>query len=128
MSAATPPRRAWQRQPENSSHPLATKGSLAEDGCDIVKDPQRGLGYANLTPRMWCEVVVKRAFMADHMLVVRHDGDTLTVIGCVRCSESGYDLSRPDSPPDLTGPCPTLRHMALLYDDHPDFDETWRQE
>ena len=68
-----------------------------------------------------------RGIMNDHIHVLRHaEGDaTGTIIGCIRCTRSDYDLAPPATGP---GPCLTLRWLAASWRDHPDYDLGWAPE
>jgi hypothetical protein len=70
--------------------------------------------------RVLREVSAKRAILEDHR-IVKADVDTEDFdFGCERCyfnrdeGVAGY------------GYCPTLKALAAVYSDHPDYDESWK--
>lgn len=73
------------------------------------------------------EVTAKRAILAAH---ARVDDGWLpgNYVTCGECSSSrqvvkvgpGYKVS--------SWPCPTVRHLAAIWCDHPDYDPAWRPE
>lgn len=82
--------------------------------------------------RMLAEVEAKRRIIDEHGLMFREIGwldedneeayEELEV--CARCiPKHSHFRSRAEVP---TGPCRTLRLLALPYADHPDYDPAWR--
>lgn len=66
--------------------------------------------------RVLREVVAKRKILREHPLypVQNYDMDV-----CAQCgSPESYGN-------DEAWPCPTLRALASVYSDHPDYDEEW---
>lgn len=68
------------------------------------------------------ECAAKRAIVDEHELVPQTYENRRTPthdVGCNLCAE--WDgLITPD------GPCRTLRFLAAVYADHPDYDQAWR--
>jgi hypothetical protein len=89
---------------------LVVKHSWPQEIAHIVRhDPARVLA----------DVAAKRAIVDEHALLdppPEPDDDWPLV--CRRCE----DRRRHDA---MRWPCPTLRHLAAVYADHPDYDQEW---
>ena len=66
---------------------------------------------------MLADVQAKRAIIAGHARVSIHDPD-LHPDACDTCGCADTHPTR--------WPCKTLRHLASVYSEHPDYRETWR--
>jgi hypothetical protein len=83
-----------------------------------------GETVANLTIRALRQVEAHRAIVAEHPIAddlspySRSCGSGLP-FGCETCHEWDGIICG-------NGYCPTLRHLATMYADHPDYDEAWR--
>ena len=69
--------------------------------------------------RILAECAAKRAIVELHVEAVRYVSigrPEVESLGCETCA--GYDGP-------LTYPCPTLRHLATPYAEHPDYDAEW---
>lgn len=79
--------------------------------------------YQVFTPeRIVGECTAKRQIVELH-------GELLTMRGepygyCRMCAEN--EEADWDGAPPVAWPCPTLRHLASVYADHPDYREDWR--
>ncbi|MEU0941094.1 DUF6221 family protein [Embleya sp. NPDC005971] len=75
-------------------------------------DPARGLR----------DVAARRAILAEH----RH----LPMDGCAQCADGVRSIGTASRVEWIVNraewPCPTVRHLATVYDDHPDYQEAWR--
>lgn len=74
--------------------------------------------------RLLAECEAKRRIVEIHDRVesdwIDGDGDDRSGVFCAVCEgEAGYTGGD-------TYPCPTLRAVAAVYADHPDYDEAWR--
>ena len=77
--------------------------------------------------RVLREVEAKRAIMAEHPLISAQDvwGRDIDGLACETCDVEpdmmlgGVEMVRSDG-------CPTLRHLAAIYQDHTDYDPAWR--
>ena len=65
--------------------------------------------------RVLREVAAKRAIIAEHG-PSRQDGSRCRV--CTAIADGGATRFR--------APCPTLRHLAAAYSDHPDYRQEWK--
>ena len=98
---------------------LAATPSVAQDTQDFdyggTDDYLRfTIGYGRAT----AECAAKRAIMIEHKMVERTDGMTRS-IGCELCNfERDYGWNE-------IGPCQTLRALAAVYKDHPDYQLDW---
>ena len=63
-------------------------------------------------------VETKRALLNEHELVPVAFSDELGCETCVATFSWGSEV--------VSGPCATLRLLALPYADHPDYREEWR--
>lgn len=68
--------------------------------------------------RVLAECAAKRAIVAAHPSVSG---------ACETCVDK-MSHPRPSEWEPVRHPCPTLRTIANVYADHPDFDETWRTD
>lgn len=67
--------------------------------------------------RVLREVTAKRAIVEQHTPdLILHSSETPQF--CPVCFYSDANVER--------HPCPTLRHLAAVWSDHPDFDPAWR--
>lgn len=95
---------------------------LDYQGFALVWDPARVL----------LEIAAKRAILAIHKMVTQvwtedigpTDDPYLTEAGehgsgCAHCHDTGLGEIAPD------GPCVTLKALASVWADHPDFDPAW---
>lgn len=87
-----------------------TTNSVADARHIIRHDPARVLA----------EVAAKRAIIGLHAVV--EPGEWRTVAACAQCGDARTYESYM-----VEWPCPTLRALAQVYADHPDYDEavTW---
>ncbi|MCW2300717.1 DUF6221 family protein [Rhodococcus erythropolis] len=77
--------------------------------------------------RILREVAAKRAVVVEHKLVPAKNvwGESTGGFGCELCDSTpdldlgGIEIERSDG-------CKTLRTLAVIFSDHPDFDEEWR--
>lgn len=87
---------------------------------------ERESGYVTIgAGRVLREVASKRAILAEHAPVNTHQP-----LGpdCCRCGvrvDTEYDG---DVFGAVDSPCPTVRALASVYVDHPDFDPAWAVE
>jgi len=89
-----------------------------------VQQPDGSLITLGDPARVLREVEAKRAILAEHedtycgYIYDHPDG-----LMCVRCADADRDgvpyAERP-------WPCQTLRAVAAVYSDHPDYDEAWK--
>lgn len=90
---------------------LAGRELDAEDIGHIVRhDPARVLAE--------CEA--KRRIVELHEPFVPYSGPSK----CVACADN-LDADH-DGAPMVAWPCPTVRALASVYAEHPDYDEAWR--
>lgn len=94
-----------------STGPADDPASMADAAHIARHDPARVLA----------ECAAKRRIVELHRdlerVVVDADSDEhLRLTGGGECSECHHK----------TMPCPTLRHLAVVHADHPDYDEAWR--
>lgn len=77
--------------------------------------------------RILCEVAAKRAVVVEHKLVPAKNvwGKSTGGFGCELC-DSTPDLDLGGIEIERSGGCKTLRSLAVIFSDHPDFDEEWR--
>lgn len=72
--------------------------------------------------RVLAECAAKRAIVELHAAFPRIAGwDEAPTVHCATCSEcctTDWDTN--------TYPCPTIRHLATIYADHPDYSPEWR--
>ncbi|SFY52079.1 DUF6221 family protein [Streptomyces sp. F-1] len=68
--------------------------------------------------RVLAEVDAKRRLLAEHELVPAGQGGELGCDICVATPSWGPEV--------VSGPCTTLRLLALPFADHPDYREAWR--
>lgn len=78
--------------------------------------------------QVWAEREAKRRIIERHAIKERLPPGAPPI-----CSECGGSDWKPESPGVefpfpwvMPWPCPTLRLLALPYDDHPDYREEWR--
>lgn len=86
----------------------------------ILTAEDRGETYTGWAghDRVLAECEAKRQIVGDHTLWPGWFGNRAT---CGRCYD-GDDVYSEDS----AYPCLTLRALATVYADHPDYDEAWR--
>lgn len=89
----------------------ASGGAFARDnyGCLLVQPA-----------RVLAECAAKRAIMGQHEI----DLD-MSEPYCDSCAE-WWNCVLGEGPPMVAWPCPTLRALAAVYADHPDYQEAWR--
>lgn len=77
--------------------------------------------------RVLREVAAKRAVVVEHKLVPAKNvwGKSTGGFGCELC-DSTPDLDLGGIEIERSGGCKTLRTLAVIFSDHPDFDEEWR--
>lgn len=100
------------------------RARLDEDEAAARKADEMGAGVWALAPhfhtarhspaRVLREVAAKRAILADHHVHVSLDGSRRW---CERCCDD--QLLQDDSY------CPTLRALAFVWSDHPDYRAEW---
>jgi hypothetical protein len=84
----------------------------ADPGCECL-GVQFGIGHGPVCPeRVLAECEAKRRIVEEHPDYGGY-GES-----CARCAESSIDLA--------PWPCPTLRALASVWSDHPDYREEWR--
>ena len=71
------------------------------------------------TPRVLAECAAKRAIIAEHG---RDDHSTADY--CETCAE-WWKSEVGEGPPGVAWPCPSLRAIAAVYADHPNYDPEW---
>lgn len=77
-----------------------------------------GVLHTETDPRAKAECEAKRQIVAQHEQVSTSEGGT----GCENCDwDERYGEVLGDE-----GPCPTVRILAAVYADHPDYREEWR--
>ena len=91
---------------QGDEHALVVYGNVESQSQHIARhDPARILR----------EVEAKRKIVAEHAME-----PGFLPPSCSRCYETDDDWEA------LLWPCPTIRALASVYSDHPDYDETWR--
>lgn len=77
-------------------------------------------GRTMLTPSaVLAECAAKRAIIAEH----GRDDDS-SAYYCETCAV-WWKCELGEGPPPVAWPCPTLRALAAIYADHPDYQEAW---
>jgi hypothetical protein len=97
--------------------PVTTAARLSCNDADHIArhDPARVLA----------ECAAKRRIVELHPLM---DGTTYRGTPCcARCTANGEYPADDDYTDEQNWPCPTLRALASVYADHPDFREEWAQ-
>ena len=86
--------------------------------------PKPGAHIARHDPaRVLAECTALRAVLEIHAPVEVYRERPLACTTCVKADEGGdYVIDEPEA----VWPCPTLRALASIWADHPDFDPTWR--
>ena len=90
-------------------------------------EAQGHLGAEYYTEGLWPEAVAKRVLAecdAKRAIMDIHrdrDGD------CARCSDYAW-FAVLDGGEHEEFPCPTIRALATVYADHPDYQPEWAQE
>lgn len=74
--------------------------------------------------RVLAECEAKRRIVEEHPPTDPIDRDGTCY--CQRCLGQGTDVGYPDEWVQAWHPCPTLRLLAAIYADHPDYREEWR--
>lgn len=89
-------------------------GETWADGSDYLPNRHQGvtLLYDPARVLAWCAAM--RAIVEEHELVGSDLYPEEGPLWCATCV------------PRRTGPCPTLRFLALPFADHPDYRESWR--
>ncbi len=92
---------------------------------------------SRVTPaRVLAECETKRRIIAKHQRVKFTDV-SLAIVNRDVCQKCHHAVDPPDEDHDDDWtyplvqddfPCKTLRYLATVYADHPDYDETWRAE
>ena len=77
--------------------------------------------------RILREVAAKRAVVVEHKLVPAKNvwGNSTGGFGCELC-DSTPDLDLGGIEIERSNGCKTLRTLAVIFSDHPDFSEGWR--
>lgn len=89
---------------------------VQSSGIHITQGPSTS---ASSAARVLAECEAKRRIVELHGAYPTPQAMTYgTITACQECG------SVDDSP--VEWPCPTLRHLASIYADHPDFREEWR--
>jgi hypothetical protein len=94
------------------------KARLDEDE-RLVRIRWGDLGWGECRDRR--EVKAKRAILDEHspgypVTYPEPSGQPT----CSVCDEGTYDVE------PVPWPCPTIRHLAAVYGDHPDYQEEWK--
>lgn len=71
------------------------------------------------TARALAECAAKRAIIAEHGI-----DDSATGDWCETCA-AWWDYALGEGPPAIQHPCPTLKAVAAVYKDHPDYQQEW---
>jgi hypothetical protein len=95
--------------------PAPTYGGTVEAITQIAQEHDQQI---HQRARVLREVAAKRAIVALHPPT-----NTYAPLG-PDCGACGYLIGELFSTVDW--PCPTLRHLAAVYADHPDYREEWR--
>jgi hypothetical protein len=114
---------------------------LDEDEADARDDDGSPTPIGMWDPdRVLAEVAAKRAIVLEHEMMPARQS-TLGVLRladgrevspyyvdgcCARCTAWGEYGGPANSETGGLDYCPTLRHLAAVYADHPDYDEAWR--
>lgn len=69
--------------------------------------------------RVLAECAAKRAIIDEHGL-----DDSSTKDYCESCAD-WWNSELGEGPPPVAWPCPTLRSVAAVYKDHPDYQQEW---
>jgi hypothetical protein len=86
-----------------------------QDWVELDADPLDHI-HANNPHAVLADTVAKRAILDEHSSLVGGKSSD----GCLVCYQDPEALDGP------TYPCPTLRHLAGPYADHPDYDQSWK--
>lgn len=88
-------------------------------GLEFVKAPPFSAIEYEALNRVLADVAAKRAILALHTPIT----SDVSPVGELLCEAETVGDNHYHSTP---WPCPTLRILATIYADHPDFDESWR--
>ncbi|WP_331723367.1 DUF6221 family protein [Streptomyces atratus] len=104
--------RAWRTHFPRDQWDVKANDQVSEAALDAVRE-RIGAHEKDRSARMLADVAFKRTLLAEHepSLVAAVKGDEMTPL--VVCGIDGDD-------------CPFTRGLAALYDDHPDYEESWR--
>jgi hypothetical protein len=98
----------WRAEPQ-----LGTPGGLVIDDLGLVGSTGGRYAAEHIArhdpARVLREVAAKRKIL-DHHKPVRHEGRTM----CHSCLGA-----------EISWPCQTLQHLAVIWADHPDYDPDW---
>jgi hypothetical protein len=93
---------------------------IYSDGIHNMEGPTAAHIARHDPARVLREVAAKRAILEDHR-IIKADIDTEEFdLGCERCH-----FNRDEGVAGC-GYCPTLKALAAVYGDHPDYDERWK--
>ena len=84
-------------------------------------DDASGAGWGDYPARVLREVAAKRAILAEHSPTSYPYDDEVGDESCTGCGLGGDEEYR-----ETINTCPTLRALASVYSDHPDYREEWR--
>jgi len=93
-------------------------------GTGLITQPN----FASLSRYALADIAAKRAIVEIHQPERGPDTWYWLERRCKGCG-SGWHKWIPDRPPTEIGPergCPTLRALASVYADHPDYREEWK--
>lgn len=81
-------------------------------------------GWGDYVARVLAECAAKRSIIAEHVPVDYSGLGMESPNACARC---GADLNMSDWDwVHDSFPCPTLRALAAIYADHPDYQQEWK--
>ena len=82
--------------------------------------------YGEPTPdkRALAECAAKRAIIAEHDRMQGEPWQTWRHKYCATCAD-WEDEQLGEGPPNIEYPCLTLRSLAAVYKDHPDYQQEW---
>ena len=95
----------------HSTHGRDLVGTYRADCPDCIGVPSR--------ERVLAECEAKRAVIEEHWPGEGHYRDY-----CETCAE-WWHAEVGEGPPGVRFPCPTLRAVAAVYKDHPDYQQEW---
>ncbi|QDG65805.1 hypothetical protein NIBR502772_05890 [Pseudarthrobacter sp. NIBRBAC000502772] len=79
-------------------------------------------GRDTLTPSaVLAECAAKRAILKEHEIDLH-----MSQPYCDTCAE-WWASELGEGPPPVKFPCPTIRALAAVYKDHPDYQKEWKQ-
>jgi hypothetical protein len=107
--------------PDGSASPVTMViGSWGHDANGIsIEDGDKAHIVRHDPARVLAECAAKRAIMAEHGLY-----DHSTKDYCETCVD-WWKSELGEGPPPVAWPCPTLRAVAAVYKDHPDYQQAW---